>query len=171
MGRALADGARRRVHARSRRRRLDFDRDRRAPSRKRRGARLVPTTHSLRVLVGEAVVLGRLLGRLLLEGVEVAALALGGVELALELADALAELLALAGGRAALGGLGREGVELLLGVDEVEEDVEDARENEREEERGAREVDWGLVMRCRRRNVRYSATQASTWKKVGRVAS
>lgn len=109
------------------------------------------------MLVGETVVLGRLLVCLLLEGVKVTALGVRGLELGLELANTLAELLGLAGCRGALGSLGGEGVELLLSVDEVEEDVEDARDAEREEERRAGQVDCGLV-------------REGTWRMRGRDA-
>lgn len=94
------------------------------------------------MLVGETVVLLGLLRCLLLESVKVTPLSLRGLELRLELAHTLAELLGLTSGLRALGRLGREGVQLLLGVDKVKEDIEDTREDEREEESRAGEVDW-----------------------------
>jgi len=60
--------------------------------------------------------------------------------LGLELPDALPELLGLAGVAALLGDLGLERGVVLLDMDEVEDDVEHAREDQREEERRAGEV-------------------------------
>lgn len=71
--------------------------------------------------------------------------ALDRLELSLEDLDLLAELGVLARVGRALGRRALERSQLLLGLDEVEENVEDAAQDERQEERRASQVDWDLL--------------------------
>lgn len=70
---------------------------------------------------------------------------LDSLELGLEDLDLLAELGVLARVGRALGRAALERGQLLLRLDEVEEDVEHAAQDERQEERRARQVDWGQL--------------------------
>jgi hypothetical protein len=95
------------------------------------------------VLIREPAVLFALLPRLLLENVKVAALRTLRLELLFQLLDRAAQLVRLARRARLLGDLLLQGSVRLLDVDKVEDDVKDAGEEEREEEGGAGEVDWG----------------------------